>query len=138
MPSFDINQEIKQEIFIEEKNEDINALVVKLMSDKFSEKYKSISVEQKKLFGSLLTAPSLRDTVKLLEEIEVAAHKQINSYVAQNKSTETYLVPKLLELRTVLEQKFPTKNIHSNSCLTEELVLFYMKLLELNKEFNIV
>jgi len=123
-------------IEVEKSNEDINSLVVKLMSDKFNEKYKNISQEQKTLFSDLLVSTSFSHTVGLLEPIEKASRKFLENYCAKNNA-ENFLVPKLKEIHGLLETKYSTKQLVLENNLSEEFVLFYMKLLELNKEFGV-
>lgn len=119
----------------EKSNEDINALVVKLMSDKFNEKYKNITQEQKTLFSDLLVSPSFAHTVSLLQPIETSSKKFLETYCAKNSLSEAYLVPKLKEIQELLETKYSVIQLQKENNLSEEFVLFYMKLLELNKEF---
>jgi len=52
-------------------------------------------------------------------------------------SAENFLVPKLKEIHGLLETKYSTKQLMLENNLSEEFVLFYMKLLELNKEFGV-
>lgn len=118
-----------------QSNEDINALVVKLMSDKFNEKYKNITQEQKTLFSDLLVSPSFAHTVSLLQPIETSSKKFLETYCAKNSLSEAYLVPKLKEIQELLETKYSVVQLQKENNLSEEFVLFYMKLLELNKEF---
>lgn len=123
-------------------NDDIDNLVVNLMTQKLNEKYQdALNSDQKKLLEYYVFSEeneqSREKLYNFLQEINELAQVNINS--ALNETTGSKEEPlntdtknKLLEIKKILIEKKET----GQKLIDDEIVTFYMNILKLREELN--
>lgn len=112
--------------------EDVDRLVVNIMTEKVNKRYNNLNTEQKEIIR-LFVFSNTNEYSKnqLSESLEKLKRRFLGTVAAHSHefSTDTVLMNKLNEIRTTLQ-----KDYDDTSVITEELVTFYLGLSKLEGE----
>jgi hypothetical protein len=112
--------------------EDVDRLVVNIMTEKVNKRYNNLNTEQKEIIR-LFVFSNTNEYSKnqLSESLEKLKRRFLGTVAAHSHefSTDTVLTNKLNEIRTTLQ-----KDYDDTSVITEELVTFYLGLSKLEGE----
>jgi hypothetical protein len=112
--------------------EDVDRLVVNIMTEKVNNRYNSLNTEQKDIIRLFVFSKDNETSKKQLSEsLEKLKRRFLGTVAAHSHefSTDTVLMNKLNEIRTTLQ-----KDYDDTSVITEELVTFYLGLSKLEGE----
>lgn len=113
-------------------NEDVDRLVVNIMTEKVNKRYNNLNPEQKEIIRLFVFSNTdERSKNQLSESLEKLKRRFVGTVAAHSHefSTDTVLTNKLNEIRTTLQ-----KDYDDTSVITEELVTFYLGLSKLEGE----
>lgn len=113
-------------------NEDVDRLVVNIMTEKVNKRYNNLNPEQKEIIRLFVFSNTdERSKDQLSESLEKLKRRFVGTVAAHSHefSTDTVLTNKLNEIRTTLQ-----KDYDDTSVITEELVTFYLGLSKLEGE----
>jgi len=112
--------------------EDVDRLVVNIMTEKVNKRYNNLNTEQKEIIRLFVFSKDNETSKKQLSEsLEKLRRRFLGTVAAHSHefSTDTVLTNKLNEIRTTLQ-----KDYDNTSVITEELVTFYLGLSKLEGE----
>ena len=112
--------------------EDVDRLVVNIMTEKVNKRYNNLNTEQKEIIRLFVFSKDNETSKKQLSEsLEKLKRRFLGTVAAHSHefSTDTVLMNKLNEIRTTLQ-----KDYDDTSVITEELVTFYLGLSKLEGE----
>lgn len=113
-------------------NEDVDRLVVNIMTEKVNKRYNNLNPEQKDIIRLFVFSKDNEYSKnQLSESLEKLKRRFLGTVAAHSHefSTDTVLMNKLNEIRTTLQ-----KDYDNTSVITEELVTFYLGLSKLEGE----
>jgi hypothetical protein len=118
---------------LEMTNQDVDGLVVNLMTEKLNKKYSAVLNENQKRILQLYVfskddQEAKTTLVKLLEEMRQKVLAGISRTVATDKEAKS-VEPKLLEVRAMLQEDY-----RDTSKLDDQMVTFYMTVSKLEEE----
>lgn len=122
--------------------DDIDGLVVKLMTEKFESKYNSILTEdQKKIVSQYITVPtkgSVKNSglIDTLSELRISTLAYID--VVSDSTPDKSLSAKLIKIRELMEGKYRVSNAPGvvNPPITDDTISFYMTVSQLKEELK--
>lgn len=113
-------------------NEDVDRLVVNIMTEKVNKRYNNLNSEQKEIIRLFVFSNTdERSKNQLSESLEKLKHRFVGTVAAHSHefTTDSVLTNKLNEIRNTLQ-----KDYNDTSVITEELVTFYLGISKLENE----
>ena len=113
-------------------NEDVDRLVVNIMTEKVNKRYNNLNLEQKDIFRLYVFSKDNSQAEKqLAEKLDLLKKRFLGTVAAHSHefANDTVLSEKLTEIRNTLQ-----KDYNDTSVVTEELVTFYLGLSKLEGE----
>jgi len=113
-------------------NEDVDRLVVNIMTEKVNKRYNNLNPEQKDMIRLFVFSNDDESARKQLSEsLEKLKQRFVGTVAAHSHefSSDTVLINKLAEIRNTLQ-----KDYNNTSVITEELVTFYLGISKLENE----
>ena len=116
-------------------NEDVDRLVVNIMTEKVNKKYNNLNLEQKDIIRLFVFSKDDETSrVQLSEHLARLKNRFLGTVAAHSHEfvTDAVLTNKLNEIRTTLQKEY-----NDTSIVTEELVTFYLGLSKLEGEVRV-